>query len=284
MIKSEIVIELKNLSKVYGVGHTEVKALDNVSLHVEKGEIVLIMGPSGAGKTTLLQIIGALLRPTNGDVFINSELLSNLSSRELSKLRLNTFGFIYQSHNLLGALNAVKNVQIVLNLAGIKGKKSKDAASNSLIGLGLGHRLSHKPSKLSGGEQQRVAIARALANNPSIILADEPTANLDSKTGYEVVNILRRVAKESETTVVVVTHDTRIKNLADRILWLEDGKLKVEWSSKGVVVDPVCLMVVDPLTTKYVSDHGGKKFYFCMEQCKHEFERDPERFEYGIHA
>ncbi len=143
----------------------------------------------------------------------------------------------------------------------------------------MGERLNHKPSKLSGGEQQRVSIARALANNPSIILADEPTANLDSKTGYEVVQILRKVAKESQTTVVVVTHDSRIKNLADRILWLEDGKLKVEWSSKGVVIDPVCLMVVDPSTAKHFVDHGGKKYYFCMERCKHEFENNHESYD-----
>lgn len=282
MKNPNVIIEIKDLSMQYDSGHTAVQALDNVSLHIEKGEIVMIMGPSGSGKTTLLQIIGALLKPTSGDVFINSKNLKEMKKRDLSKLRLGTFGFIYQTPNLLGALNALKNVLIVLNLAGIKGKKATKIATDLFDRLSLGHRLDHKPAKLSGGEQQRVAIARALVNNPSIILADEPTANLDSKTGYNVVKILRNAAKESQTTVVVVTHDTRIKNLADRIIWLEDGKLKLERASKGVVVDPVCLMVVDPNETIYVSEHKGKKFYFCKESCKLEFERNPAQFEFGI--
>ena len=197
-------------------------------------------------------------------------------------MRLNTFGFIYQTHNLLSALSALSNVEIVLNLGGIKGKKAKNIATDMLNQMDLGHRINHKPAKLSGGEQQRVAIARALVNNPLIVLADEPTANLDSKSGYAVVEILRKIAKERRTTVIVVTHDTRIKNLADRILWLEDGKLKVEWTSKGVVIDPVCLMVVDPLHSEFASEHNGKRYYFCMEKCKKQFDNNPNQFDYGV--
>ncbi|MHA1147383.1 MAG: ATP-binding cassette domain-containing protein [Promethearchaeota archaeon] len=282
MKNPNIVIELKNVSKDYGKGDLLVNALKNVNLHIEQGEIVMIMGPSGSGKTTLLQLIGALLKPTSGDILIEKQNLNELSNKKLSKLRLNTFGFIYQTHNLLSALNALKNIEVILNLAGKKGKKAKALATKLLSDVNLDHRLHHKPSKLSGGEQQRVAIARALANNPSIILADEPTASLDSKTGYQIVEILRKIAKEHHTTVVVVTHDTRIKNLADRILWLEDGKLKVEWASSGVAIDPVCLMVIDPQTAEFSLEYQGKTYYFCMEECRKKFDKNPQQFDFGI--
>ncbi|MFQ5885269.1 MAG: ABC transporter ATP-binding protein, partial [Thermoplasmata archaeon] len=218
---TETIIELNHLSKVYGSGRTAVKALDDVSLHVVKGEIVAIMGPSGSGKTTLVQIIGALLKPTSGDVIIDGRNIVALSEKELSKLRVKTFGFVFQTPNLFSALTAIRNVELVLNVGGIKGERARQIARNTLKRLNLEHRLTHKPSSLSGGEQQRVAIARALANNPQIILADEPTANLDSKTGYAVTERLRRIAKEEGKTVIVVTHDLRLRSLADRILWLE---------------------------------------------------------------
>ena len=275
-------MEISHLHKIFGKGHTSVKALDDISLHLEKGEIVLIMGPSGSGKSTLLQIIGALLRPTEGEVMVEGVNLNSISERKKAEIRLKTFGFIFQSPNLLAALTALQNVELVLKLRGLKSKKRKELAVKLLEKLNLGHRIHHKPSKLSGGEQQRVSIARSLANNPSILLADEPTANLDSKSGYNVVQILRSIAKEQNKTVLIVTHDTRIKNLADRILWLEDGRLKIQWSPEGTSVDPVCLMVVNPNETGYKIKYQEVTYYFCSEKCKQEFDKNPRIYEFGI--
>lgn len=282
MKNPEIIMEISHLYKIFGKGHTSVKALDDISLHLEKGELILIMGPSGSGKSTLLQIIGALLKPTEGEVIVEGMNYNSISERKKAEIRLRTFGFIFQSPNLLTALTALQNIELVLKLGGLKSKKRKELAVKLLEKLSLGHRIHHKPSKLSGGEQQRVAIARALANNPSIILADEPTANLDSKSGYNIVKILRSIAKEQNKTVLIVSHDTRIKNLADRILWLEDGRLKVQWSPDGTFVDPVCLMVVNPNETEYKIKHQGVTYYFCTEKCKQEFEKNPRIYEFGI--
>jgi putative ABC transport system ATP-binding protein len=282
MVKGDIILDIKNLTKEYGTHEIKVVALNKVSLHVERGEIIMIVGPSGAGKSTFLQIVGSLLKPTHGEVILEGTNLTDYSGRALSKLRLHKFGFIYQSHNLLAALTAIKNIEVVLNIAGIKGKEAKNKAEELLTKLGLGERLDHKPSELSGGEMQRVAIARALANNPSIILADEPTASLDSETGFKVVQLLRDVAKENKTTVVIVTHDTRIKNLADRILLLSDGKLTFKSSTSGAVIDPVCLMVLPPGKTNYLSEFEGKMYHFCMERCKKEFDKNPSQYLLGI--
>lgn len=276
---NEIVIELRHLSKVYGSGHIAVKAVDDVSLHVVKGELVVIMGPSGSGKTTLVQLIGALLKPTSGDVIIAGRNIAALPERELSQVRLKTFGFIFQTANLLSSLTAVQNVELVINLGGIKGKRAQQMARELLQQLGLGPRLSHKPAKLSGGEQQRVAIARALANNPPILLADEPTANLDSKTGHSVTELLRKIAKEKDKIVLIVSHDLRIRDLADRVLWLEDGRLRVRWSSDRVAIDPVCLMVVERAKTSNIAEHQGKRYYFCSPECKREFETNPSKYQ-----
>ena len=270
-------IELNHLSKIYGSGHVAVKALDNVSLHVVEGEIIAIMGPSGSGKTTLLQIIGALLRPTSGDIVVSGRNITSLPEKKLPQVRLETFGFIFQTANLFSALTAIQNVELVFNMGGIKGERARQRARELLEKLDMGERLSHKPSKLSGGEQQRVAIARAMANNPRILLADEPTANLDSKTGQAVIELLRDIAKKQGKTVVIVSHDLRIRYLVDRVLWLEDGCLRVRWS-EGVTIDPVCLMIVEKKKTLNIAEYVGEKHYFCSPECKKEFEANPLKF------
>lgn len=275
--ENETAIELKHLTKVYGSGHVAVKAVDDVSLHVVKGEIVAIMGPSGSGKTTLLQLIGALLRPTSGEVLVDGKNVTALPERELPQVRLRTFGFIFQTANLLSALNALQNVELVMNLNGLKGTEARQRARGLLEQLGMGARLKHKPAKLSGGEQQRVAVARALANEPQILLADEPTANLDSKTGHTVIELLRTISKEQGKTVVIVSHDLRIRYLVDRVLWLEDGNLRVRWS-EGVTIDPVCLMAVEKDKTVNILEYGGERYYFCSPECKAEFETSPSKY------
>ena len=274
----EVVIDLRNLSKVYGTGHLAVKAVDNVSLHIVKGEVVVIMGPSGSGKTTLLQLIGALLKPTSGEIIVAGRGIAVLPQKELSRIRLKTFGFIFQTPNLLSALTAIQNVELVIELAGVHGKNAKRRAREMLEQLGLGSRLSHRPATLSGGEQQRVAIARALANDPSILLADEPTANLDSEAGHSIMELMKGIAKEGGKTIVIVSHDLRIRYFADRVLWLEDGHLGVRWS-ENATVDPVCLMVVEKERTPHMMEHEGKKYYFCSTECKREFEMDPAKYQ-----
>ncbi len=220
------VLELQNVSKIYGSGRTAVKASDSINLHVKPGEIVLIMGPSGSGKTTLLSMAGLLLRPTEGRIRMVGEDVTDFGQRRMAALRLRSLGFVFQAYNLLGALTARENVELVLNMGGVKGRKAQERAIELLEMLGLGHRLDHKPADLSGGEKQRVAISRALANDPPLILADEPTGNLDSKTGYEVMELLCcGLGRDQGRAIVIVTHDHRLRDIADRALWLEDGQL-----------------------------------------------------------
>ncbi len=219
-------LQVSHVSKRYGSGVTEVVAVKDVSLSVAPGEIVLIMGPSGSGKTTLLSMLGALLRPSTGEIRLNGDVISALRENRLPDIRLRKFGFIFQDFNLLSALTALENVAIVAELAGARRKEARRKATELLSDLGLGERLNFLPEKLSGGEKQRVAIARALVNDPALILADEPTANLDSKIGHEIMRLLRRIAKEQNRSVVIVSHDQRIKDIADRVLWLEDGQFK----------------------------------------------------------
>ncbi len=273
---SEWAVELYNVTKTYGTKYTSVTAVDDTSLHVEKGEIVVIMGPSGSGKTTLIQLIGALLTPTMGEIVINGKRLAGLSKGELSKIRRKEIGFIFQTPNLLSGLTASQNVELVLNLAGLKGRTPKRRANLLLRQLGLDERASHLPSQMSGGEQQRVAIARAIANDPQIILADEPTANLDSKTGHKIMELLRRTAKEQGKTVIIATHDLRIRDLADRVLWMEDGRISVRWSDWHLI-DPVCLMLVNKSTT-LSAEYKGKNYYFCTRTCLERFKEDPESY------
>ncbi len=222
------VIEAQDVTKVFGKGRVAVRSVENISLTVEKGEVILIMGPSGSGKTTLISMVGALLKPTSGNIKVDGVKITDLSEKQLPKVRLENFGFVFQNFNLLSSLTALENVELALNLAGVKGEQATRRANEFLVILGLKDRLDHVPADLSGGEKQRVSIARALVNNPKVILADEPTANLDSKTGHEVTELLCRIACEQDRSVVIVSHDERIKGIANRVLYLEDGRITRE--------------------------------------------------------
>ncbi len=221
----ETVLQTSGLTKTYSGGETLVNAVIDVDLQVSRGEMLLIMGPSGSGKTTLLSLIGGLTRPTSGTVCVAEHELSALPERDRVRVRRELIGFVFQDFKLLGALSARENVEIALNLHGTTGKIARDRAAELLEELGLGDRLDFMPAQLSGGEQQRVAIARALANEPLLILADEPTANLDSKHGLEIVELLFTLARTRDRCVITVSHDFRIQDLATRVGWLEDGRL-----------------------------------------------------------
>ncbi len=226
MSETADVLRVEKLTKIYGMGEQAIKALDEIELRVGLGEVVVVMGPSGAGKTTLLSIIGGLLTPTAGSVHIDGVDVAALSEGERARVRREKVGFVFQSFNLLEALSASENVELVLWKSGLHGGQSRRRAAELLSMLGLGGRAKHRPKHLSGGEKQRVAIARALANNPSLILADEPTGSLDSRRGREIVGLLRMVARDMGKGTLIVSHDLRVREVADRILWLEDGRLR----------------------------------------------------------
>jgi putative ABC transport system ATP-binding protein len=223
---NEVILDVRGLIRTFGSGRATVRAVDGIDLSVRRGELVLIMGPSGSGKTTLLTLIGGLLRPSSGTVRVNGLDITSLSERKLTKFRRHYLGFVFQSFNLLESLNARENVEVALNFAGVGGRKARKRATQLLTDLGMGERLRGKPKTLSGGERQRVSIARALANDPQLILADEPTANLDSRHGHEVVELLHDIAKTQRRTIVIVSHDHRIRDVADRVLWLQDGRFE----------------------------------------------------------
>jgi len=216
-------LEIENVKKTYKMGKVLVPALRGVTFKVEKGEIVAVLGPSGSGKSTLLHILGALDRPNEGKVFVDGVNLSTLSTNELADVRLRKVGFVFQFFNLLPRLTALENVELPLALADVSDKKCHEKASEVLKLVGLEERKDHRPAEMSGGEQQRVAIARALVNNPSIILADEPTGNLDTRTGFDIIRLMKRLNEERGQTFVVVTHDPAIAETADRIIYLKDG-------------------------------------------------------------
>ena len=215
-----------DVTKVYGEGGSEVRAVDDVSLGLKRGEVTLIMGPSGSGKTTLLFALGGLVRPTAGHVWIDGHDLAALKERKLPRVRLANFGFVFQDFNLLASLTARENVQVPMELAGVRPAKARERAGKLLKALGLGGRLDFLPEKLSGGEKQRVSIARAIANLPKVLFADEPTANLDSKLGKVVAGLFRKLARATGTSVLMVSHDSRIVDTADRLLLMEDGRLR----------------------------------------------------------
>ncbi|RLG09162.1 macrolide ABC transporter ATP-binding protein [Candidatus Pacearchaeota archaeon] len=217
-------IFLSNISKIYSSGKVKVQALDNVFLKVDKGEFVAIMGPSGSGKSTLLHIIGFLDKPTSGKYFFQGEDTSNFDEDKLSFLRNRFIGFVFQFFNLLPRLNAFENVELPLIYAGISKKERKKRVEEVLEKVNIIHRANHRPSELSGGEQQRVAIARALVTGAEIILADEPTGNLDTKTGEEIMKLFKKLNDEGKT-IIVVTHDPKVASFADRIIKIIDGKI-----------------------------------------------------------
>jgi ABC-type lipoprotein export system ATPase subunit len=217
--------ELDGVSKVYGSGSTSVTAVSDVSLTVRHGEFVAIVGQSGSGKTTLLELLGALDRPSRGRVRLAGQDLERASDRDLSRLRRDTIGFIFQQFNLIPTLTAAQNVEAAIAASGLARSQREQRVAELLDAVGLSPRSTHLPSQLSGGEQQRVAIARALANHPRVLLADEPTGNLDSTTGQEILSLLRRLSAEQQLTVVLITHDGAIAAAADRLLRMSDGRL-----------------------------------------------------------
>lgn len=275
----ETLLKASNLTKCFGVGLSEVRAVDNVSLEIKRGEMVLIMGPSGSGKTTLLSMLGALLAPTSGEISVDGAEISTMKDTDLAKLRAQKIGFVFQAFNLLEALTVEENILFPaqLNAGGIK--EAKQRIDALLERLGLNDRRYAMPNTLSGGEKQRVAIARALINQPPLILADEPTGNLDSHRGQEVMMILHDIARDDGCAVLMVTHDPRVEEVADRVLWLEDGALRDRKSEQhSWVQDPVCGMRVDEWTATITTEYQGNKVVFCSQRCFERFRQNPDRF------
>ena len=221
-------IAAQNLNMTYESGGQRYQVLHDVNLMIQKGAIHLLMGPSGSGKTTLLSILAGLLTPSDGAVKLLGEEITQLSSAKLAEFRLHHIGFIFQGFNLFPALTALENVEVAFNLKGIRGESARKGSMDLLEQVGLGDRVHRRPQDLSGGQKQRVAIARALADNPALIMADEPTAALDSQNGHAVIELLRTLAKENDRTVLIVTHDPRIVDVADEVTYLEDGKIQIK--------------------------------------------------------
>ena len=219
------VIEVHDITKVYQMGEVEVRALAGVSFNVQKGEVVSIMGPSGSGKSTLMNMLGCLDRPTSGEYYLDGELVSSLTDDQLAEIRNRKVGFVFQSFNLLTRITSLANVELPLRYSG-ESEGRRERARAALEAVGLGDRVNHRPTELSGGQQQRVALARAIINNPSIIMADEPTGNLDSKAGREIMKLLLSLNRERGTTLIVVTHDPRIADQTERVIRLIDGHLE----------------------------------------------------------
>jgi putative ABC transport system ATP-binding protein len=219
----EVAIRVRGVTKTYAEGAARVTALEGVDLDLHRGELLFLMGPSGSGKTTLLSIMGCILRSTSGSLQIAGNEITGLSERELPRVRLNHIGFVFQAFNLFPTLTAVENVEVALELKGIRGSIARTQALNLLEQVHLDDKASAFPADLSGGQKQRVALARALAGNPEILLADEPTAALDSRTGRSVLELMRQLAHEHNRAVAVVTHDSRIADLGDRVVRIEDG-------------------------------------------------------------
>jgi putative ABC transport system ATP-binding protein len=270
---------MTQVTKTYGSGDAAVHALDGVDFNVEAGEVVVVMGPSGAGKTTFLTIAGALLSPTSGTVEISGVNITALSEKELPDVRRERIGFVFQSFNLLEALSAIENVTLVMLDGSPKSRGAVNRARELMSMLGHGHRLRSLPKNLSGGEKQRVAIARALANNPDLILADEPTANLDSKRGREVMQLLRQIALEMQKAVVIVSHDHRTREIATRIAWLEDGTFRPDVATDR---DPVCQRIVEVQGSPAFS-YESRSYYFCSTQCLEVFKAGPAQLLAGRH-
>ena len=221
----EYVVETEDLTKYYQMGPITVKALESVNLRIKRGEYISIMGPSGSGKTTLFNMVGGIDRPTRGRVYIDGVDIAKLDAYELAWLRCRKIGYIFQTFNLIPVLTAMENVTLPMIFAGVEREERSRRAREILETVGLAERLDHKPMELSGGQQQRVAIGRALANNPVIILADEPTGNLDLQTGLEIITLLRGMNKEKGVTVIAATHDLKMIDVSDRIIYLRDGQI-----------------------------------------------------------
>lgn len=224
--ETEFIVRTKGLVKEFNLGGTILRAVDHIQLDIRRGEYLSIMGPSGSGKSTLFNMIGGLDKPTEGSVFIDEVDMAQLDAAELAFLRCHKIGYIFQTFNLIPVMTALENVTLPMVFAGLTRDESVERGIQLLETVGLGKRLHHKPNELSGGQQQRVACARALANNPAIILADEPTGNLDLKTGKEIIELLRRLNKENGVTIISATHDLKMIDASDRIVYIRDGKIE----------------------------------------------------------
>ncbi|WP_121255507.1 ATP-binding cassette domain-containing protein [Nocardioides ferulae] len=271
-------LTVRGLTKTYGTGDIAVDAVRAVDLDVAAGEVLLVMGPSGSGKTTLLLMLGALLRPTAGSITVTGRDgrdvdIAKAPEKQLPALRSRTFGFIFQDYALLDALTATENIAVAANLAGTTGPPAHERATELLNRVGLSHRTAARPSQMSGGEQQRVAVARALANDPPVLLADEPTANLDASRGRDLARLLRHLADQDHRSIIIVSHDDRLREIADRVLWLEDGRFR---QVAALAIDPVCRMQVEPSGPH--ASWGGEDWWFCSDACRREFLAEPERF------
>jgi putative ABC transport system ATP-binding protein len=237
------------------------------------------MGPSGSGKTTLLSMLGGLLRPTAGRVAIDGIDITALKEAQLPDVRALKIGFIFQAFNLLDALSVEENILFPAQLRPGGIRQARGRANTLLEQLGLAHRRSALPRTLSGGEKQRVAIARALINEPPLILADEPTGNLDSQSGQDVMMVLHDIARDEGRSIILVTHDPRVEDLADKVLWLEDGRLRDRKTEQHAWVrDPVCGMRIDQWTARIFSEYAGQRYSFCSQRCRERFEKTPEQY------
>ncbi|PIU50906.1 ABC transporter [Candidatus Desantisbacteria bacterium CG07_land_8_20_14_0_80_39_15] len=220
------VVRTRGVKKAFDLGKVTVEALRGIDLEIAKGEYISIMGPSGSGKTTLFNVIGGLDKPTEGRVYIDEVDVAQLDAYELAWLRCRKIGYIFQTFNLIPVMTALENITLPMIFAGLSEDDARDKGVELLKSVGLGERVHHKPNELSGGQQQRVAIARAFANDPAIILADEPTGNLDLKTGKEIIGLLKELNKEKGVTIISATHDLKMIDVSDRIFWIRDGKVE----------------------------------------------------------
>jgi len=237
---NELTLKTENLDKIYKLGGRQVRALSDVTLDIQKGDFLSIMGPSGSGKSTLLNILGCLDTPTHGTVFLDGVNVTKVPEKNLYKIRKNKIGFVFQTFNLMPWLNAIENVELPMEGTKLSKDERQKRTHELLEMVGLSKRIEHRPHKLSAGEQQRVAIARALANNPAIVLADEPTGNLDAKTKYEIVRLLSKLNAEQGTTIIMVTHDSQVASRAGRMLSLNDGKLLKKEKKGSHVMNLIC--------------------------------------------
>jgi len=279
MMNQKLLLTAKNLTRSFGSGHAKVHAVNNVSLEIVQGELVLIMGPSGSGKTTLLSMLGGLLRPSSGQIIIDGEDISLADESLLPTIRAHKIGFIFQAFNLLDALNVRENILFPAQLLPNRIRQAEQRADQLIERLGLSKRRHALPATLSGGEKQRVAIARALINQPPLILADEPTGNLDSQSGQDVMMVLHDIARDEGRSVILVTHDPRVEDIADRILWLEDGAIRDRKEDEHSWIPcPVCHMRVDEWTTRFSTKYQDKHYAFCSQRCQERFEESPQNY------
>jgi putative ABC transport system ATP-binding protein len=232
-MENDNLIHLENIERVYTVGETKVQALKGISHDIQKGDLVAIMGPSGSGKSTLMNIIGCLDRPTSGKYLLEGQEVSKMNKNQLAQIRNIRIGFVFQNFNLLARTTALENTELPLLYSDVSSKKAREMAIKSLAQVGLEGRELHKTNQLSGGEMQRVAIARALVNNPSLLLADEPTGNLDTKTGNDIMAVLKKLNKDNNITIVLVTHDPEVAEAAEKTIFLRDGEIeRIELNGK----------------------------------------------------